>query len=135
MKLTKQTAPMVKEWADMVLFCNYKTFAVNVDGQGAQKGKNKAQGGKRVMYTTHHSCWDAKNRYGLADEVPLSMTASGISSSRPRRAHHPRLRNGRRRPQPLKTCRHPRSSQSVMARTLRSLQKKRKHRNLLMMSL
>ena len=23
MKLTKQTAPMVKEWADMVLFCNY----------------------------------------------------------------------------------------------------------------
>ena len=71
MKLTKQTAPMVKEWADMVLFCNYKTFVVNVDGQGAQKGKNKAQGGKRVMYTTHHSCWDAKNRYGLPDEVPF----------------------------------------------------------------
>lgn len=71
MKLTRQTAPMVKEWADMVLFANYKTFVVNVDGQGAQKGKNKAQGGKRVMYTTHHSCWDAKNRYGLPDEVPL----------------------------------------------------------------
>lgn len=71
MKLTKQTAPMVKEWADMVLFCNYKTFVVNVDGQGVQKGKNKAQGGKRVMYTTHHNCWDAKNRYGLPDEVPF----------------------------------------------------------------
>ena len=71
MKLTKQTAPMVKEWADMVLFCNYKTIVVNVDGHGAQKGKNKGQGGKRVMYTTHHSCWDAKNRYGLADEVPF----------------------------------------------------------------
>lgn len=71
MKLTKQVAPMVKEWADMVLFANYKTLVVNVDGQGAQKGKNKAQGGKRVMYTTHHCCWDAKNRYGLADEVPF----------------------------------------------------------------
>nr|DAP60455.1 MAG TPA: AAA domain protein [Caudoviricetes sp.] len=71
MKLTKQTAPMVKEWADMVLFCNYKTFVVNVDGQGVQKGKNKAQGGKRVMYTTHHNCWDAKNRYELPDEVPF----------------------------------------------------------------
>lgn len=71
MKLSKQVAPMVKEWADMVLFANYKTFVVNVDGQGAQKGKNKVQGGKRVMYTTHHSCWDAKNRYGLADEVPF----------------------------------------------------------------
>ncbi len=72
MKLTKQVAPMMKEWADMVLFANYKTFVVNVDGQGAQKGKNKVQGGKRVMYTTHHSCWDAKNRYGLPDEVPFN---------------------------------------------------------------
>lgn len=71
MKLTKQTAPMVKEWADMVLFANYKTFVINVDGQGAQKGKNKAQGGCRVMYTVHHPCWDAKNRYGLAEELPF----------------------------------------------------------------
>lgn len=71
MKLTKQVAPMVKEWADMVLFANYKTIVINVDGQGAQKGKNKAQGGKRVMYTTHYSCWDAKNRYGLPDEIPM----------------------------------------------------------------
>lgn len=72
MKLSKGVSPMVKEWADMVLFCNYKTFVINVDGQGAQKGKNKVQGGKRVMYTTHHSCWDAKNRYGLPDEVPFA---------------------------------------------------------------
>jgi len=71
MKLSKGVAPMVKEWADMVLFCNYKTMVVNVDGQGAQKGKNKVQGGKRIMYTTHHSCWDAKNRYGLPDEAPF----------------------------------------------------------------
>lgn len=75
MKLSKGVAPMVKEWADMVLFCNYKTMVVNVDGQGAQKGKNKAQGGKRIMYTTHHSCWDAKNRYGLPDEVPFEYEA------------------------------------------------------------
>lgn len=75
MKLTKQTAPMVKEWADMVLFANYKTFVINVDGQGVQKGKNKAQGGKRVMYTSHHSCWDAKNRYGLPDELPFEYEA------------------------------------------------------------
>ena len=71
MKLSKNVAPMVKEWADMVLFANYKTFVVNVDGKGAQKGKNKAQGGKRVMYTAHHCCWDAKNRYGLPEELPF----------------------------------------------------------------
>ena len=71
MKLSKKTAPLVKEWADMILFANYKTHVINVDGQGAQKGKNKAQGGKRVMYATHHPCWDAKNRHDLKDELPF----------------------------------------------------------------
>lgn len=68
MKLSKQVAPMVKEWADMVLFANYKTYSVAVDDK---KKKHKAQGGKRVMYTSHHPCWDAKNRHGLPDELPL----------------------------------------------------------------
>ena len=63
LKLEKKTAPLTKEWADMVLFANYKTMVVNVDNQGAAKGKNKAQGGQRVMFTTHHPAWDAKNRY------------------------------------------------------------------------
>lgn len=65
MKLSKNVSPVVKEWADMVLFANYKTHVIKVDG------KNKAQGGQRVMYTTHHSCWDAKNRYSLPGEIPF----------------------------------------------------------------
>lgn len=64
-KTSSQTAPLVKEWADMLLFCNYKTYSVAVDDKGK---KHKAQGGKRVMYTSHHPCWDAKNRYGLPEE-------------------------------------------------------------------
>lgn len=67
-KTTAQTAPLTKEWADMVLFAYYKTYSVAVDDKGK---KHKAQGGQRVMYTTHHPCWDAKNRYNLADELPL----------------------------------------------------------------
>lgn len=72
LKLQKKTAPLVKEWADMVLFCNYKTIVVNVDNQGVQKGKNKAMGGERVIYTTHHNCWDAKNRFNLPDQLPMN---------------------------------------------------------------
>lgn len=52
----------------MVLFANYKTFTVQTDDKGQ---KFKAQGGKRIMYTSHHPCWDAKNRFGLADELPF----------------------------------------------------------------
>jgi hypothetical protein len=77
LKLQKKTAPMVKEWADMVLFANYKTYVVNVDGQGADKGTNKARGGKRVIYTTHHPCWDAKNRHDLLSEIPLDYDEIG----------------------------------------------------------
>lgn len=66
-KLSKQVAPMIKEWADMVLFANYKTYVVEDD----KTKSKKAQGGKRVMYTTHNPCWDAKNRYGLDDCVPF----------------------------------------------------------------
>lgn len=69
-KTSSQTSPLVKEWADTVLFVNYKTFAVASDDKGK---KFKAQGGTRVMYTSHHPCWDAKNRWGLNPEVPFDF--------------------------------------------------------------
>lgn len=75
LKLQKKNAPLLKEWADMVLFANYKTMVVNVDGKGADKGKNKVQGGMRVMYTSHHPVWDAKNRFGLPEELPFDYKA------------------------------------------------------------
>lgn len=73
MKTTKQVAPLLREWCDMLLFANYKTV-VEKAGSGPN-AKNKASGGRRVMYTTHHPCWDAKNRFGLADELPLDYQA------------------------------------------------------------
>ena len=71
MKLSRQVAPMLKEWADMVLFANYKTYVIEDD----KTKSKKAQGGKRVMYCTHNPCWDAKNRYGLADCVDFDYEA------------------------------------------------------------
>lgn len=63
-KTSSQTAPLVKEWADMVLFANYKTVVMTADN-----GKKKATGGQRVLYTQHHPAWDAKNRHGLPEEM------------------------------------------------------------------
>ena len=71
-KTSSQISPLVKEWADMVLFANYKTFSVASETDKDGKGKKfKAQGGERVMYTSHHPCWDAKNRDGLPPEMPF----------------------------------------------------------------
>lgn len=69
MKLTKKTAPLLKEWSDMVLFCNYKTDVITDQNTKSKK----ATGGRRVMYATHHPCWDAKNRYNLPDVMPMSF--------------------------------------------------------------
>nr|DAH48078.1 MAG TPA: AAA domain protein [Caudoviricetes sp.] len=71
-KTSSQTSPLIKEWADMLLFANYKTFSIAIDDKGQ---KRKAQGGERVMYTSHHACWDAKNRYGLPEQVPFSFSS------------------------------------------------------------
>lgn len=70
-KTTAKTAALTKEWADMVLFINYKTFSVAADDKGK---KHKAQGGVRTIYATHHPAWDAKNRHGLPDEFPLDYS-------------------------------------------------------------
>ena len=57
---------------DILLFVNYKVMVVAADDKGK---KHKAQGGKRIMYTTHSPCWDAKNRLGLPEELPLDFSA------------------------------------------------------------
>lgn len=72
LKLQKKTSALVKEWSDLLLFANYKTLSVAADDKGK---KFKAQGGRRVIYTSHHPCWDAKNRLGLPEELPLDFSA------------------------------------------------------------
>ena len=68
LKCSKQISPMLKEWADMVLFCNFKTFVVQSDSK-----RGKAQGGERKMYAAHRPAFDAKNRFGLPDEMPMDF--------------------------------------------------------------
>ena len=71
LKLSKQVAPLLKEWADVVLFANYVTRIAEKD-----TGKTRGVGGKeRVLYATHTAAYDAKNRHGLPDKLPFSMDA------------------------------------------------------------
>lgn len=70
LKLEKKTGPLAKEWADMVLFANYKTTILTDEKTKSKKGV----GGQRMMFTTHRPAWDAKNRAGLADELPFDYS-------------------------------------------------------------
>ncbi|HEL2164420.1 TPA: AAA family ATPase [Streptococcus suis] len=68
-KTETNVSAKVKEWADMVLFLNYKTYIITDD----KTKKQKAQGGQRVMQTTHSPSWDAKNRHNLPEELPMDF--------------------------------------------------------------
>lgn len=70
LKLQKKTAPLIKEWADMVLFMNYKNSIV----EDPKTKSKKAVGGKRVMYATHSPTYDAKNRFGLPDSMDAEFS-------------------------------------------------------------
>lgn len=71
LKLSKKTAPLIKEWADIVLFMNYKNSIV----EDPKTKSKKAVGGKRVMYATHSPTYDAKNRFGLPDSMDANFSA------------------------------------------------------------
>ena len=68
LKCSKKVAPLVKEWADLILFCNYDTVVIH--GNNPMEA-NRITGNKRVMYANHAPTFDAKNRFGLPDKMPL----------------------------------------------------------------
>lgn len=69
LKMEDKTGGMLKEWADMVLFANYETTIVT----DSKTNSKKATGGQRIMFTSHHPGWDAKNRHNLQDKLPLDF--------------------------------------------------------------
>lgn len=76
LKLEKHTAPLVSEWADALLFANYEINIQNIDGKGEMKGKNKAVGiARRKLYSTKSPGFDAKNRWGLKDDLPFEFAS------------------------------------------------------------
>lgn len=67
LKMSKQSSPLVKEWADELWFFRFKTKVVE-----SENGKAKGTGGKqRIILTTHSAAYDAKTRSGLAEELPM----------------------------------------------------------------
>lgn len=71
-KTTNKIAPLLKEWSDMTLFLAFQTNIIATDDKGK---KHKATSTKRVMYTTKSAWWDAKNRFGLPEVLPIDFNA------------------------------------------------------------
>jgi hypothetical protein len=82
LKLHAKASGLFKEWCDALLFANHETFARK------EKPRDRARGvssGARYLYTSRAAAFDAKNRYGLPDAVPLDWAelANAIDCGEP----------------------------------------------------
>lgn len=78
LKLNKHADAMVREWADAVLFAHKKQRVEKI-GEGPM-AKLKAKpvgkdGGERVLRCTSGPAAVAKNRFGIAGEIPMTWDA------------------------------------------------------------
>ncbi len=71
-KLHKTAAALVTEWADAVLFANYRVYTQETDA-GFNKKINRGTGnGERIINTTERPAFHAKNRFDLPDVIPFN---------------------------------------------------------------
>lgn len=71
LKIEKKSAALLREFVDVLLFARFETLVTKEKGEK----KGRAMGdGKRVMYTEHRPAFDAKNRYNLPFELPVSFS-------------------------------------------------------------
>lgn len=73
LRLHKTADALICDWADAVLFANYKVTAIASGKDGERK--RGISDGSRVFKTTERAAWRAKNRYRMPDELPLDWAA------------------------------------------------------------
>jgi hypothetical protein len=74
-KLQERSNALVREWADAVLFANYRTVVKTTEVGFKKEVSRGITTGERLLYTTEKPAYMAKNRYALPDSLPLSWDA------------------------------------------------------------
>ena len=72
-KLHKRASEFWQEWADMVLFANYKTVVKKTETGFNKEVKRGTGSGERVVYTEERPAYRAKNRWGLPAEIYIGQ--------------------------------------------------------------
>ncbi|MGI9304936.1 MAG: ATP-binding protein [Gammaproteobacteria bacterium] len=71
-KLQTRAAALIEEWSDAILFCNYKTYTTEKEVGFNRKVARGVGTGQRIIYTEERPAFKAKNRFGLAPELPFT---------------------------------------------------------------
>jgi hypothetical protein len=73
-KLHRKAADLVIEHSDAVFFANYKIGTIQVKGKGGGM-TTKLKQGDRTIFTQETPGFQAKNRFGLDNEMPFEWQA------------------------------------------------------------
>lgn len=86
MSLNEKAAGLIRQWSDAVLFARHEAFAKR---DAATKRVRGYSTGARVIHTTWSAAFDAKNRFNLPEEIPLSWAAfdEAVRANGPERAN------------------------------------------------
>jgi hypothetical protein len=68
-KINDKAAGVLREWVDDVLFATYEVVVTKNEQTKRTKGVDT---GARILHTVYSAAWDAKNRNGLPEQLPLS---------------------------------------------------------------
>lgn len=69
MKLHEKAGDLLAEWVDALLFARHEVVATKKGNDQKARGVSS---GARILHTTYCAAFDAKNRFGLPEEMPLS---------------------------------------------------------------
>src|SRR5580765_5325877 len=72
-KLDRRNSALLQEWADAVLFTTYDISVKREDVGFNREVRRGVTTGDRLMYTSEHQGYYAKNRYALPPELPLNF--------------------------------------------------------------
>ena len=74
-KLQERSGSLIREWADAVLFANWKTIVKQSDVGFNKTVSRGVSSGERMLFTSERPAYMAKNRYSLPESIPLDWDA------------------------------------------------------------
>jgi len=75
LQLNDKASAVLKQWADVVGFAGTETIVTSKQGDFGRTQVRATSSGERWLWVNEEPSYDAKNRYGITEKLPLSYDA------------------------------------------------------------
>lgn len=75
LQLNDKASAVLKQWADWVGFAGYETIVTSKQGEFGRTQVRATSSGERWLWLNEEPAYDAKNRFGISEKLPLEYNA------------------------------------------------------------